>query len=352
MASALQSLESRDLGEWRQLEDQEPDQDDEERNQSRRQKGKSKDLDFRGFDAEMGVSEPEVAERESMNDARGSYPPMSEEAAEEREIVENLKRWEVAERLRRKAMRESRSLSGGSTTSSPVVNLARRASQVLFRRSTGSNRDSATRVRTDSPTALDDLEQQRSSLTRIETADTERNPFRDAAAAESNPALALMTPTSADPFANKKHERSDSMSTVTGEPAQPIPQRPILQASGSSFLTEEPGAIRIPPPRPLDIPTTPAPQHVYEGGGAVPARMSGPREGMRVRRTAAEAEEDEEEIERERQEGRWWTDWLCGLKEKRDPNGQVSDVFTLKCQQGFLGLALGVSMSFRRHWRF
>lgn len=37
-----------------------------------------------------------------------------------------------------------------------------------------------------------------------------------------------------------------------------------------------------------------------------------------------ETREEEEELERERIEGRWWTDWLCGLKEKRDPAGQVS----------------------------
>jgi len=49
--------------------------------------------------------------------------------------------------------------------------------------------------------------------------------------------------------------------------------------------------------------------------------MSAP-EGMRVRRTVAEIQEQEEDMERERTEGRWWTDWLCGLKERRDPSGQ------------------------------
>lgn len=317
MASAL---ESRDLGESRQPEDQEPNQDEEEFDQRRKRKGKSKDLDFRGFDSEMGVSESDGG---GVNEAGGSYPPISEEAAEEREVVENLKRWEVAERLRRKAVRESRSVSGGSTVPSPVTALARRASQVLFRRSNESARENATRIRSDSPTPLDDLEQQRYSLARSESTDTARNPFRDPAAAESESTLALMSPTSADPFASKKHERSDSTSTVTGEPVQPVPQRPILQASGSSsFFTREPGAVRMPPPRPLDIPTTPAPQHVYEGGGPVPARMSGLGEGIRVRRTASEEQDEEEEIERERRDGRWWTDWLCGLKERRDSYGQ------------------------------
>ena len=92
MASALQSLESRDLGEWTQLEDQEPNQDQEERKQRRKSKGKSKDIEFQGFDAEMGVAQANGMtspdEREEGNGAGGSYPPMSEEAAEEREVVD------------------------------------------------------------------------------------------------------------------------------------------------------------------------------------------------------------------------------------------------------------------------
>ncbi|KAG8777939.1 hypothetical protein FRC12_000113 [Ceratobasidium sp. 428] len=329
MAAVHPPVESRDLGEWTQLHDDEQSQDEEDREERRKRKGKSKDSDFKEVDAEMGMPQdgamPNLDEREEEGGVDGSYPPVSEEAAEERQVVENLKRWEVAERLRRKAMRESRSLSTGSAVPSPVAALGRRASLLLFRRSTGSNRDTSTRLRTDSPTPLDDLEHQRRSLTRIETADTGRNPFRDPSVAESDAAVALMTPASTDPFEQKKHGRTDSMSTVTGGtgPVQPTPQRPILQASGSSMLfTQEPGSVRVPPPRPLDIPTTPVPQHRYEGGGPVPVRMSSPQEAMRARRTVAQIQEDEEEFDREQRDGRWWTDWLCGLKERKDPNGQ------------------------------
>jgi hypothetical protein len=196
----------------------------------------------------------------------------------------------------------------------------------------GSNRDNVTILRTESPTALDDIEQQRNShpLIRTETDDTTRNPFRDSTAATSD--AALVSPTSADPFKSdittKEHRRTDSTSTVTGGTGgvtaiQPVPQRP-LQDMGSSFLAEDQGRTNIPAPRSLDLPTTPGPQHMYAGGRAIPARMSGPGEGMRIRRTLAEAQEEEEEVERERREGRWWTDWLCGLKEKKDPGGQVS----------------------------
>lgn len=350
--------EGRDLGEWSRLEDQDRDQEAQEHDQRRRWKGKGKDLGYNGIDEEMGVSQvgmPSLDEERDNDGVNGSYPPVSEEAAEEREVAEvrnfsspvlfcrahrvlnymvcsqNLKRWEVAERLRRKAVRDSRASSAASVPS-PVVTLGRRASQLIFRRSSSSSRNSASILRVHSPTPLDDVEQQRSSrqLMRTDTADTTSNPFKDPAASASD--AALMSPTSADPFRPgakaKEHTRGDSVSTVTGaEPVQPTPQRPILQAMGSStFFTEEPQEGRIPRPRSLDLPTTPAPQHAYEGGGRVPARMSGPPAGMRVRKTAVQLQEEEEEMERERREGRWWTDWLCGLKERGDPSGQVSCV--------------------------
>ncbi|CAE7066061.1 unnamed protein product [Rhizoctonia solani] len=308
--------EGRDLAEWHQLEDA----DDLERQGltgQGRWKGKSKAVDYSPDVATASIDD----ERAEVNGAAKSYPPLSEEVAEERAVLENLKRWENTERLRRKAARESRS-SSISSVPSPITELTRRASQVLFRRSTGSNRGSATIVRTESPTALDDLEQQRDSAqpARAKTDNPAGNPFQDPAGAASE--VALVTPTTTDPFKPEERQRSDSTSTITGgvTPVQPVPKRPTLDAAQSSFLggTHDRAA---PTPRPIDIPTTPAPQHVYEGGGAVPARISGP-EGMRIRRTVAEAQEEEEELEREKRDGRWWTDWLCGLKERRDAGGQ------------------------------
>ncbi|KAB5595997.1 Mitogen-activated protein kinase organizer 1 [Ceratobasidium theobromae] len=321
----LPPAESRDLAEWNQLDDSDRDEE-QEVGRKGRWKGKSKMADFGADDPEIGISTRMTS---SMDDERGagnesgrSYPPLSEEAAEERAVIENLKRWETAERLRRKAVRESRALSTSSTPS-PLAELGRRASLLLFRRSTGSNRGGATILRSESPTTLDDIEQQHNPhrLVRTETDDTTRNPFRDPAAAASD--AALVSPKSANPFqpdvASRGRERADSTSTITGgtTPVQPTPQKPL----GSAFFIEENGA-HVPAPRPLDLPTTPAPQHIYVGGGAVPAKMSGPGEGMRIRRTLVETREEEEELERERIEGRWWTDWLCGLKEKRDPAGQ------------------------------
>lgn len=311
--------EGRDLAEWQRLEDA----DDLERQGltgKGRWKGKSRDADYSSDAAPSSIDE----ERTGVNGASKSYPPLSEEAVEERAVVENLKRWENTERLRRKAARESRS-SSVSSVPSPLGELTRRASQALFRRSSGSNRGSVTILRTESPTPLDDLEQQRASaqLVRAKT-DAASNPFQDPAGAASD--VALVTPTTPDPFRPEDSPggrgRSDSTSTITGgiTPVQPVPKRPTLETMESSFVGG-PRDRNMPTPRPIDVPTTPAPQHIYEGGGAVPARISGP-EGMRIRRTVAEAQEEEEELEREKRDGRWWTDWLCGLKERRDPGGQ------------------------------
>ncbi|CAE6430970.1 unnamed protein product [Rhizoctonia solani] len=322
MASTSTELpEGRDLAEWQKLEDDE-DLERQGLTGQRRWKGKSKDLDYSPDVALSNIDE----ERTQVNGASKSYPPLSEEAAEERAVMENLKRWENSERLRRKAARESKTYSTSSAPS-PLTELTRRASQVLFRRSTGSTRGSVTILRTESPTSLDDLEQQRASarLVRTNTGDAARNPFQDPAGTASD--VALVTPTTADPFGTEgtpeERKRSDSTSTITGgiTPVQPVPKRPTLETLESSFLGGGQDKAHAPVPRPIDIPTTPAPQHAYEGGGAVPARISGP-EGMRIRRAVAEAQEDEEELEREKRDGRWWTDWLCGLKERRDPGGQ------------------------------
>ncbi|KAG8691382.1 hypothetical protein FRC11_004495 [Ceratobasidium sp. 423] len=321
MASTSAEMpEGRDLTEWQRLEDA----DDLERQGlagQRRWKGKSRDTDYSPDVALSSIDE----ERTQVNGVSKSYPPLSEEAAEERAVMENLKRWENTERLRRKAARESKTYSTSSAPS-PITELTRRASLALFRRSTGSTRGSATVLRTESPAPLDDIEQRRHSAQpgRVNTADVARNPFRDPAGAASD--VALVTPTTADPFteaSSEGRERSDSTSTITGgvTPVQPVPKRPTLETMGSSFLGGAQGKAHAPTPRPIDLPTTPAPQHVYAGGGTVPARISGP-EGMRIRRSVAEVQEEEEELEREKRDGRWWTDWLCGLKERKDPGGQ------------------------------
>ncbi|TFK75274.1 hypothetical protein BDN72DRAFT_832129 [Pluteus cervinus] len=57
----------------------------------------------------------------------GTYPPISEEEAETRRVEENLRRWELAERQRRKAARESHTASSSSFLS----NITKRASLLL-----------------------------------------------------------------------------------------------------------------------------------------------------------------------------------------------------------------------------
>lgn len=82
--------------------------------------------------------------------------------------------------------------------------------------------------------------------------------------------------------------------------------RPILQASGSYSLDTFPTKKRntLPTPRPLDLPkeVSPPPQ---------PQRIPSPV----LERSEADIIDDEELAAREAQQGRWWTDWICGCRE-------------------------------------
>jgi hypothetical protein len=90
--TTLPPPESRDLAEWRQLEDSDQDEEQEEYDRKRRWKGKSKDTDFRADDAELGIPNHTISgadeERADISEVGRSYPPLSEEAAEERVVVE------------------------------------------------------------------------------------------------------------------------------------------------------------------------------------------------------------------------------------------------------------------------
>lgn len=100
--------------------------------------------------------------------------------------------------------------------------------------------------------------------------------------------------------------------------------RPILQASASgsygldTFPTQKRST--LPTPKPLDLPreiSPPPPQ---------PGRISPPT----LQRTEADIMDDDELAEREAQQGRWWTDWLCGCKERgRLGQDQVSQTSKL-----------------------
>lgn len=87
----LPPAESRDLAEWNQLDDSDRDEE-QEVGRKGRWKGKSKMADFGADDPEIGISTRMTS---SMDDERGagnesgrSYPPLSEEAAEERAVIE------------------------------------------------------------------------------------------------------------------------------------------------------------------------------------------------------------------------------------------------------------------------
>lgn len=291
--------------------------------------------------------------------AQGAYPPVGDDELEERRITENLKRWEEAERLRRKAQRES---IRTSTSSSLVGDVGRRASKLwkdgAQRRS--SLRKGATRLRDD--VSFDDPPSRRTSGTTAHGTDAVGNGNAYGEATSRSTTLSLQerehdrsspsSPTplvSNNPFAtprggspssfidehssSKYYARSKSpedmsvrgalMEETSNPPTPGIPtttsdqdpevgDRPVLQASTSysgEAQRNRPKS-QLPPPQQLDLP-----QEVKIS--KAPGRTSSP---VVVERSRAEILEDEEREAREAREGRWWTDWLCGCREERRLN--------------------------------
>ncbi|KAI0351042.1 hypothetical protein OH77DRAFT_1430261 [Trametes cingulata] len=268
--------------------------------------------------------ENEEEDEEELSSAVEGYPPTKEEEAESRRIEENLRRWEIAERQRRKAARESAaSTSGGSTAPSLLADL--RSS--LFRR------DSS----------------RKASLGGVGTHHVLRTDDRDADAADAEgdglPLADMQTPTGAafsapptpepeNPFDTPSASRtslnipahsaimteSDSIPAdfVEGEkPTEarkgPGPKRPTLEAS-SSFANPGAGAKKQPPPppKPLDLPAprSPPPRTATPHADKPPEPIPPP----------TPAPPEPEPID-EGPPVRWWHEWLCGCGEGPDRGG-------------------------------
>ncbi|KAF7321354.1 hypothetical protein MKEN_00655600 [Mycena kentingensis (nom. inval.)] len=205
------------------------------------------------------------------------YPPTSEEEAETRRIEENLRRWELAERAKRKAARDSVGAAAAAAAAadgsgSMLSSVVRRASTMLGggggrahandEPSRGahtvlSSQDEMAEV--DAVIPLEDIVATPTPSPTTSAADS--NPFSDANAE-------MLTPT---------------MST----------KRPALLAASSSIR-------RPPTPKPLGLPPPRAP----------PPMVAPPPDPV---------PEDEEETK----ETRWWHEWLCGFGEDRRSDRQA-----------------------------
>jgi len=127
------------------------------------------------------------------------------------------------------------------------------------------------------PSASSPMDTPRASTADTPRASTAENPFDNPAYQEAQ-SDALMTAASPGSLPSTPKAVAEK---------EPTPERPILQATRASF-------IKHPPPKPLDL----------------PAPMS---QAERVQQEEAELEGEEEAKPR-----KWWTEWLCGLREEGD----------------------------------
>lgn len=270
-------------------------------------------------------------------------------------LIQTLKRWEEAERQRRKALRDSNRTST-SQRNSLVGDVSRRASKLwkdgAQRRS--SLRRGATRIRDDdSPSHRSSTGTSRVSTgttredgpapSRSTTLSTQDREGRSVSPSSPTPLVSnnpFSTPRMGSPVSLEDRYGSRSKSPAPGAgpedalmqgtsaPPTPsanrtmhdpeFPDRPILQASGSYSLEApsadsakpKPKRSSLPPPRPLDLP-----EEVTASPTAAAANMPRTVSPMLIERSQADIIEDEELERREASQGRWWTDWLCGCRE-------------------------------------
>ncbi|KAI0666673.1 hypothetical protein C8Q78DRAFT_1082931 [Trametes maxima] len=288
----------------------------------------------------------EDEEEEEDEDAAKGYPPTKEEIAESRKIEENLRRWEVAERQRRKAARESlASTSGQSTAPSLLADL--RSS--LFRRDSsrkvpisgaGTHQVLRSDDRDAEPVDLDlDRDHEALQLEPIQTPTTaafsapptpEPSPHRDLYPdPDPEPENPFDTPSASRtslniPAASAIMTESDSAPTFTsgetgsppGKKKGPTSKRPTLLEAPSPAASRAAAKKQPPPPKPIDLPAprSPPPRTDTRQAGKPPELVPPPRVAPAERREPETAADPGPPV-------RWWHEWLCGCGEGPDRGG-------------------------------
>ncbi|KAF9501983.1 hypothetical protein BDN71DRAFT_1438742 [Pleurotus eryngii] len=242
-------------------------------------KGKSTDGDVEGSDAAVSDS--------SVN---GPYPPIPDEEAESRRIQETLQRWEIAERQRRKAARESTqaaaapSLMGDVTRRASLLWSGRKPRPAEANEGLGKHAVLNSRESIDVP--LDDIATA-SSPAPSPTPTAATSPFADAQA----------------PFRNPFMASSEYLES-------PIPL--IQQEMGALMIASDTGTLsplshsKPPPPKPINIP---------------PPRTPPPRVDSPPRLADAPPVSSQKDTNAASKDTRWWHDWLCGCSEGPDRGG-------------------------------
>ncbi|VDB87478.1 unnamed protein product [Peniophora sp. CBMAI 1063] len=210
------------------------------------------------------------------------YPPTTDEAAEARRIEENLRRWEAAERAKRRAARDK---DKGDTTSI-VGSVLRRVSLLRSpsqQRPSTHGPDAHRALGAADAVPLDDIDGAATPRSAspfsppVLSPPATANPFTDAAALASSNSLMLGQDGEGDGAADGKGK---------GRPPVPAP-------------------LNLPPPRtPPPVDQAPGPRSPLDGSRA-----------SSVERVAAEADVYAPPV-------RWWHEILCGCGEGPDRGGE------------------------------
>ncbi|KAI0344560.1 hypothetical protein BDW22DRAFT_1060402 [Trametopsis cervina] len=220
------------------------------------------------------------------DDRRGSYPPPNDEVEESRRIEENLRQWEVAERQRRKAARDS---SSTVASASLVTDVTRRASLLWSGKRSRPPVQGAGQHHivpsSEDGVPMDDFEND----TAVSVSANPENPF----ATPNASTVSLNTPGDSAIMT----EASDS----TGKDISGSLTVPTASSHDKSKSRSHP------PPQPLGLPEprSPPPRTGTPHASRPPEPIPPP---------TIPAEVQEEELP----DKRWWTDWLCGCRERGD----------------------------------
>ncbi|KAL0059300.1 hypothetical protein AAF712_013988 [Marasmius tenuissimus] len=228
------------------------------------------------------------------------YPPGNSDAAETRKVEETLRRWEAAERLRRKSLRES--YNGSTRTSSIGSTNGWRASSLWGGSQSRHRALGGNHAALQSTDSIDQLPMDNIPSPAFSPRPSPPPPDSTNESSSENPFV--NPPESLSPFADAHQVTAVMSPTTPPEPVNvaggvPVPERPTLKASESSFT-------RPPPPQPLGLPPPRTPPPIEEPPQPVPDPS--------IHHTSSRAHVVEPET-------RWWHEWLCGCGEGPDRGG-------------------------------
>ncbi|KAH7888579.1 hypothetical protein F5I97DRAFT_719958 [Phlebopus sp. FC_14] len=270
------------------------------------------------------------------------YPPTTDAATETRRVEEGkqtLKRWELAERQRRKLARESSQMSTGQSLLGDVT---RKASLILSRHTAPSHRRTSVggmamgnhqalksresvdgyvvpldEIDPNSPSAIP-VHSPTPSVLRNSASSESQNPFIHPSESLSRPSPSPSPPL-VSPFIDTKERTSvTSGSAIPRAPSSSLERTGISASTTDKMTPTRPTTLPssktlVPPPLPLGLPPPVTPPPPGEAPQMVPLRPTPPPALSPPPPSLVEPEE--------RREVRWWHDWLCGCGEGSDRGG-------------------------------